>query len=199
VLTFFLLLSSTAFGFSRDNFVQTFGIDLKSPGVSVVSELTQAGAAKNQHTFVIATAAGARFEVKVIEPIGDTAANEIMEMQRESFRKAYGAAQTPYMGDIADALGACPASYGPLRTTITLNGHKVEALLGAAHASYSFGACDEKLAHFKAALFFLYESDSKNLWEWRAFVPWKQLGKGLGSGWLTKALGPLKKCCASIH
>jgi hypothetical protein len=193
VLTFLLIFSSTAFGFSRDNFLQTFGVDLKSPALSLLSEQTQAGVTKNQHSYVIETTSGARFEVKIIEPLDEAAANAIVEPQRESFKKAYGAAQTPYMGDIAEALGGCPASFGPLRTTTLLGGHKMDVLFGAADAKFAFGACSEKLAHFKVALFFFYESGTKTLWEWRAFVPWKQWGKGLGSGWLKKALAQLKK------
>ena len=90
-----------------------------------------------------------------------------------SLKKLYSAGQTPYMGDINEAIGGCPASMGPKTEEIKFLGAKVTALIGAAGDGHAFGACSRAQAKFSGAYWGHFDAKSKKLWLVRFFNEWK--------------------------
>lgn len=123
-----------------------------------------------------------QLEVRVKSGVEAQAARAAIDEEMNSLKKLYAAAQTPYMGDISQAIGGCPPSMGPKISEVNFFGAKVPALMGAVNADKAFGECSKDKAKFKGAFFGYYDTQSKKLWLVRAFQPWTD-GK-LESGWL---------------
>ncbi len=151
------------------------------------------GTSKKQHLIDAQAGTGERIEIKIISPIDKGTAQSLVETEQTAMRKLYSAPQTPYMGDIAQALGGCPSAMGPIRENITLGGTEVEAWIGASHANSAFGACSAEEAKFKGALLIYYVPETQSVWRWRVFANWTGVKKSIDSNWLKQIVSSFKK------
>lgn len=128
-----------------------------------------------------------RIEIKIVSPVEADSANAMIASERDAVKKLYSAPQTPYMGDIAQAIGSCSSKFGPLKSEIKFLSNKQDALIGAANPERAFGACSGEQAKFRGAYVSYYDPGTKTVWSWRVFSPWTDK-KPLGSAWLTEIL-----------
>jgi hypothetical protein len=166
--------------------LKDYGVKVQSAdSFKVVKDQKVAGTSKSQHVIEVETAAHERLEIKIIQPVEAKVAAAAIESERNTLKKLYGAAQTPYMGDISQALGGCPASVGPAEAKINLMKKDVAAVLGAVKSDYAFGACSAEQAKFRGAYMAYYDEATKSMWSWRVFAPWTGGGKKpLSADWL---------------
>ncbi len=128
-----------------------------------------------------------RIEIKILAPVEATPAAAMIASESDAVRKLYAAPQTPYMGDIAQAIGSCPAKYGPVKSDVQFLSDHRNALIGAANSQRAFGACSASEAKFRGGFMSYYDPSTKTVWSWRVFVPWSDK-KPLGDRWLSEIL-----------
>jgi len=189
ILVFFF--SIPAFSATLQDALKEYGLHADS--VFLVSkDQNLKGASKSQHVIEAESPAHEKLEIKIISPIDEKHASTIIETETGAVKKLFEAAETPYMGDIAQAIGGCPHQFGPLQKSVNVAGHNSEAILGAANSEKGFGACTAEQAKFKGAIFAYYDSKTKSVWTWRVFQPWKDSKSPLKSDWLAPILSRIK-------
>jgi hypothetical protein len=145
---------------------------------------------KTQHVVEGEGPGQARVEIRILSPLDEETAKKNIEGETNALKNLYAAPQTPYMGDIAQAIGGCPPSLGPKAYDIEFLGRKVPAILGAASGDRSFGACTKEAAKFRGAFFAFYEKGA--LWSVRVTAPWPAKAK-LADNWLAPIMARFKK------
>lgn len=157
----------------------------------VLKDQHLSGETKKQHLIEAETADHQRFEVKIISPVEPRMAGQLIGEEINGLKKLFAAADTPYMGDIAQALGGCPAQFGPIEKQIEFLNPGAKVLIGSANDKFGFGACSAQTAKYRAAYVAYYDEGTKSVWTWRIFVPWK--GKTpLKTDWLSPVLRHFK-------
>lgn len=155
---------------------------------TVTTDQKVKGERKNLRTLEAKSASGERVQIKIIQPMEAQAAEAAASAERATIKKLYAAPQTPYMGDIAQALGGCPASLGPLESELKIAELPGHLVVGAATASDAFGACTTAESKNKGGLVTFYDPVRKALWTWRVFAPWNPRQTPLSTEWLTAIL-----------
>lgn len=191
---FILLISvgNFAHGSTARDILNDYSIQIDDASTFAVLKNQKMSGAKNQHIIELQSKNKEHVEIKIISPVDKSAATAMIDAERSVVKKLYAAPQTPYMGDIAQAIGACPAKFGPVQSEIQLLTDKRNAVIGAANPERAFGACDSAKAKFRGALVAYYDEESKSVWTWRVFSPWSDK-KPLGSHWLSAILGQFKR------
>jgi hypothetical protein len=188
---FAFFVSFSAFGATLQDALKDYGLHADSAFV-ILKDQKLKGVAKSQHVIEAEGPAHERLEIKVIAPIDEKLAATMIETETVAVKKVFAAPQTPYMGDIAQAIGGCPHQFGPLQKSVTVAGHSTQAVLGAANAEKAFGACSADQAKFKGALIAYYDAGTKSVWTWRVFQPWTDSKSPLKSDWLAPILSRIK-------
>jgi hypothetical protein len=174
--------------------LKEYGIKVDAgSAITVTKDQHLSGTTKTQHLIEAESGAHERFEVKIISPVEAQAAAAMIESESSALKKLFMPAQTPYMGDIAQAIGGCPVKFGPLAKSVSVLKNNSQALLGAANDKLSFGACSLEQAKYKAAFVAYYDEPSKAVWTWRIFVPWTNPPAALKSDWLKPVLSRFQK------
>ncbi|MGZ3723168.1 MAG: hypothetical protein ACXVA9_09570 [Bdellovibrionales bacterium] len=188
-LLFIFMLSPVSQAATLQDALKEYGIKADgAPAMTVTKDQHLSGTTKNLHVVEANSAAHEHLELKIISPVESKAAAAMIESETAALKKLFAAASTPYMGDIAQAIGGCPAQYGPVERPVTFLKNDTKALLGSANAKLGFGACSEGEAKFKGAFITYYDESSRALWTWRFFSPWTGAA-ALKSDWL----GPVLK------
>lgn len=192
-LIFFSLASFASPG-SLEQALKEHGVSVDS-GVAykILKDQHLSGSVKKQHEIVAESPAGVVLEIKIIEPLDPKAGAALVFSELGGIKKVYAPPQTPYMGDIAQAIGGCPSQFQPLNVPVTVAKAHGEALVAAATADRAFGACSETDAKLKAAFFIYYDADAKAVWSWRIFTPWTGQKKKVSGDWLQPLLNRFKK------
>jgi hypothetical protein len=147
---------------------------------------------KTQHQVKADGPSGSHIEIRIVSPLEEAAARKSIADEWNSLKNLYSAPQTPYMGDIAQAIGGCPTTFGPRQVNLQILGQKVSALLGATSSDRAFGACTKEAARLRGAFFGYYDQNSKALWTWRVTAPWPAKTK-LSDDWLPSITSRFKK------
>jgi len=188
-----LASSQFVFAATMQDALKEYGIKLDGAHAGVViKDQHLSGSSKSQHWIEAKTPADEHFEIKIISPLDQKAASALIASEASTIKKIYSAPQTPYMGDIAQAIGGCPTTFGPLEKKITMLKQDATAVLGAADDKFKFGACSSEQAKYKGAYLAYYDESSKSLWTWRIFVPWKTAAD-FKSDWLSPVLKRFQK------
>jgi hypothetical protein len=187
-----LLLAAHAATPSLQEALKEYGVHVEGE-FSVLKDQRLAGAVKKQHVIEAETAGRERFEIKVITPIDKAAARRLIDEELNGLRKLFAAADTPYMGDIAQAIGGCPAQYGPIDKKTDFLAGEADVMVGSASDKFAFGACSPEAAAYKGAFVAYYDEATKSVWSWRVFVPWTDKKSALKSDWLSPVLARFKK------
>ncbi len=168
--------------------LREYGLQVpETPALKLIKNQKVSGE-KSQHVIELETSAREHIEIRIIGPLPEDAAKTLLSSERSRLAGLYAAPQTPYMGDIAQAVGGCPSSLGPKNSTVSFLGSSREVLLGAATAERAFGACAKDQVRYKGAFWAYYDTKTKSVWQWRAFVPWRDQSK-LTSHWLAPLVG----------
>jgi hypothetical protein len=194
ILIVLFVFVRAALAASMQDALKEYGIKVEGgPAITVTKDQHLSGASKKQHLIEAESGSHERFEVKVISPVEPAAAAAMIESESSALKKLFMPTQTPYMGDIAQAIGGCPVKFGPLEKSVSLLQNETKALLGAASEKLSFGACSSSLAKYKAAFVAYYDPANKSVWTWRVFVPWTAPPAALKSDWLKPVLNRFQK------
>ena len=172
--------------------LKEYGVRVEAP-FTVTKDQHLNGESKKQHVIEAEGSGHEHYEIKIISPLDANAAKALSESEAAGLSKLFAAAQTPYMGDIAQAIGGCPHQFGPLHRKVKVLGFEADALLGGANEKLGFGACSAALAKFKAAFITYYDPATKSLWAWRIYSPWTDPKSPLKSEWLNPLLDRFQK------
>lgn len=189
-LTWALWISFSAGASPLQDVLREYGIAVDSGNFTVLKDKKMSGA-KSQRVIEVQGRQNERIEIKIVSPVETAAAQAMMEAERTALKKLYAAPQTPYMGDIAQAIGACPSKYGPVKKQMPFLDGPQDVLIGAATPERDFGACTAEQARYRGAYVSYYHPATKTVWSWRISAPWNDK-KPLGSEWLGEILAQFK-------
>jgi hypothetical protein len=167
-----LSLDPTA-AFSADAI--SFGSLLKEKGLfypgadayHVVQSLTRKG---EERTFItlIAEKAQSRIEIEIQSPIDAKEAKRISDSEYAVIRSLYGARQTPYAGEVSEAI-ACAEEDKPRTVRENFLGREEKVLLANAGARFTYGVCAKDLIALRGG--FLTALRNGKYFELRFFQP----------------------------
>ncbi len=190
ILSWAISISVSAFASPLQEALREYGVTVSSENFKVLKDQKISGN-KIQRLIEVEGRRNERIEIKIVSPVEAAAARAMMDSERTVLKKLYAAPQTPYMGDIAQAIGSCPSKYGPLKKEMTFLAGKQDVLIGAATPERTFGACTSDQAKYRGAYVSYYHPATKTVWSWRISAPWTD-GKPLGSEWLSDILAQFK-------
>lgn len=170
--------------------LREYGITVKTEHFKVLKNQSMSGN-KAQRVIEVEGPKGERIEIRIVTPVEAEPAQVMMESERTALAKLYAAPQTPYMGDIAQAIGSCPSRFGPLKKEMKFLTDSQQVLIGAVAPDRKFGACSADQARFRGAYVSYYHPTTKTVWSWRITAPWADQ-KPLGSEWLSDILAQFK-------
>lgn len=195
--SFFLIAAITfvhaSFAANLQDALKEYQIRVNQPEtLTVTKDQHLSGKSKSEHRIEAKGNNHERFEIKVISPVEAKLATALIESESSIVKKLFAPPQTPYMGDIAQAIGECPASFGPIEKKVSLLQKDILAILGAADSKYSFGACTSETAKFRGGFLAYYDEATKAVWFWRVFTPWTK-SDALRADWLEPLLSRFRK------
>ncbi len=189
--TFLILSANLVWASPINEALQDYGIKVSDPAQLKVIKNQKVSGEKSQHIIEVETPALERVEIRIVGPLTEDGAKTMIESERARLAGLYSAQQTPYMGDIAQAVGGCSSSLGPKSSTVSFLGESRPVLLGAANGDRAFGACSKDQVRYKGAYWAYFDPASKSVWSWRAFTPWRDRSK-LNSNWLALLMAGFK-------
>ena len=186
---FLVLLMGAIEVVAAENPLKERGITIK-PGTEFTVVKTQklAGASRQQRLIAVVVQGRRRVEIKIIEPFDEAKVKNVIDTEKSGISALFSKTQTPYMGDIAQAIGGCPPAFGPATAAMTFINRPVEVLMGGVTEQLAFGACSAADAAYRGAVFSYYDATSRAMWTWRVFDPWEDKGSKLSSDWLKKIM-----------
>lgn len=188
ILSVSLVYAANASG-SLGEVLKPYGIRVRDDKSFKVLKNQQSSGSTRQHQVVeVETTGRERIEIRLVRPVETAAAQSTIAAESAAVKKLYEAQQTPYMGDIAQALGGCPPAMGPVLAQVAVGKQKGEAVVGAVNSDYSFGACASDQASYKGAYLAYFDEGTKTLWTWRVFAPWTGGKKAIDADWLKPIL-----------
>lgn len=181
-----LLCAGAAVCETLNSALEPYGVFFPKSNFSVTKNQKLSGHMKNQHVIEARTKGDEFVQIRVIGPIQPNDAKNLLGGERTAIEKLYGTEQTPYMGDIAAAIGGCPSYLGPVPKSFRFHGQEVDTVSGAVGTDRSFGACSLTQAKYRGAVVTYYNPDTKMVWIWRVYSPWRDGRNALSSDWLTE-------------
>ncbi len=150
----------------------------------------QLGGEMSRHIIIGETTEKLRVEITVIRPVSGETAKLQIDSEVAAIQKLYAAPETPYMGDIAQAIGGCSSLFSPLLGEADFLGANRKTIVAAAK-KFDFGACSSQEATYMGA-FLGYQQENK-LFFWRIFKPWPRGTHKISSTWLPSVLDWFKR------